>query len=164
MGKYFIQSGKSWFQFNSGAKVQIFPVSRALILEIDKLNPEPQPPIVESPVGDGTTLTEPNTADPDYKAAHLKWFDQRELDYEDLMFKLGCRAEVDQDVLAQTRTYMRTRYKIELDPDDNYAYIKFCLLNAGEQGELYDAIIGRSKPTEGAIAKAIEDFSNNLQG
>jgi hypothetical protein len=162
MGKYFIQHGKSWFQFDNGEKVQIFPVARAIILEIDKANPEPQPPMLTSEVGDGTTITEPNEADPDWMDAHKKWSEQREIDYEDVMLRLGCKAEVDKDLLAQTRAYMKARFKVDLDPDDNFTYIKYCLLNAREQGELYDAVVGRSKPAEGAIARAIEDFSNNL--
>jgi hypothetical protein len=163
---YYIQGGKSYYQFKKGYKAIISSISPGLFMEVRKARPEPLPPVVKIAVGDGTFMDEENKADPGYKAKYEAWQIELESDIMELMIELGAVAEsIDQPALQNIRRYMKTKFNVDLSPDDNYAFLKYVAISSDEEyNDFCAAIAGRSKPTEGAIANAIEGFSSTLQG
>lgn len=162
MSDYVIRKGKSIFKFpSSGEEVEIYPVSMSVQADIEEEweATRPQPPVEKVPVGDGATFVEEKRwGDSEYQLNLQEWSNHRNLAVMDEMIRLGVSAKVDQKAVDQLRRYYAERRKVELDPDDHFVYVRYILLKNGEDVAAFmRAINGRSNPTEGAVASAIEN-------
>jgi len=162
--KYYIQGGKSYFDFAKGYRAIISPISPGLMIAVRANRPEPAPPVIKVPVGDGTFMEESNAADPGYKATYEAWQIEVEKDMATLFIELGAVAEsIDIQALEKTENFMRTRFGIELEGDQNFKFLKYVAPSSEEEYNAFlVAIGGRSAPEERAIASAIESFSSPL--
>lgn len=164
LGRYYIENGKSYYRFVRGQTVEIEQVSPTLTLEIQQKMQEPMPPVKTFDRGDGVMITEVNKADPQYNHDLVQWQLNIEAAYAQLIIKLGVKSDPDLVAVKKVRDLMSTLYQIELDPDDNFVYVKYCLpSNEQEYNHFLACAVGRSRPDQGAIAKAIEQFSGNIQ-
>lgn len=164
MSNFYIRDGNSYFKFKNGREARLTPVNPALIVEVQRLRQAPKPPVIESPVGDGTYLTEENPADPDYQTALLQYGILVEEDMAKLLMKLGVEIEVDGAAVKSIRDFMLSNFKKELDPDDKYVYLRYCVAPSDDEYlDFISSLQGRSKPEEGAIAQALENFSATVQ-
>ncbi len=161
----FIRNGASYFRFTNGVEVKVRPVSPALIIDLQKKFPEPPVPIVESEVGDGTKIREENPVDPDYKRAWAEWHDKLDEKFRRLILLMAVECEVNPVEVKRVRDFFKSEFEVELDPNDKLVYLNDVLPSGNDEYTAFiDAVAGRSRPTEGAIAKAIEDFSTHVQG
>jgi hypothetical protein len=164
LGQYYITKGKSFYKFVRGIEVEIEQVSPTLLVEIQTSKPAPRPPVKTFDRGDGSMVTEENKADPDYNYANILWTLDIEATYALLLIKLGVKTKVDHEKVQRVRDMMKTLRGIELDPDDLFVYVKYCLpSNEKEYNHFLGCLAGRSAPMKGAIAQAIENFSDNVQ-
>ncbi|MBN9393093.1 MAG: hypothetical protein J0I20_33985 [Chloroflexi bacterium] len=171
IGNLFIRNGKSYFRFAKGVEVRIKPVSPALVQEVQRANPRPAPPLRQIAVGDGTFMEEENESDPDYREKFKAWSMKSEDDFADLLLELGVElvTPIDQQAVDAIKIFMLKRFAVDLtqkgDGSDRYIYVRYVLPESeAELQALTQALMGRSKPDEGAIAQAIENFSGNIQG
>ncbi len=156
---YYIRGGSSYFKFKSGVEVRLKPVSPALLLEIQRSKPKPKPPIVSIPTGDGTFTQEVNEADPNYIEAVSEWSYQVDESFNRLLLKLGVDVKVDVKEVQRVRDFMREEFAVELDKNDQFAYLRYCLPgDDAEYSSFIRAVMGRGQPGEGAVAQAIENF------
>lgn len=163
-GEYVIRKGKSLFKFpSSGIGVEIFPVSVFIQtdIQLEFEESKPQPPVERVEVGDGNFIEEKNWKNEEYLAKLQEWFTNREVAVMDEMIRMGAVANLDKTALAEVETlrrYYRERRNKELDVDNNFVYIKYLLCKTAEDYQRFTAALqGRSNPTEGAVAAAIEN-------
>lgn len=166
---YYIENGKSLFKFRSGLVVRIKQVSPLLVQELRKANPRPVAPVQRILGADGETyIEEMNVAAPSYVAAVEQYEAMIEEKARIILVKLGVdfdmtpaqRAELD-----QRRAFMRDEFGVELDKNDVYSYVAYIAMSGEEEyGELINAVLSRSTPTESEVASALESFSSRVQG
>jgi hypothetical protein len=169
LSNYYIKDGKSFFRFQNGREVEIGKVSPIFGAEIRKMYPAPKPPMQKIATADGADyFLEPNLEADSYK---LEMSDYNVLIEEKLrlvIYRQGVKltlSEAQKKEVDDLRKFWKESFDRELDPDDKYVYIAFCLVGSNEEySDLNDAITARSKPTEAAIAEAIEQFRPDIQG
>jgi hypothetical protein len=166
MSDYIIKNGKSTFTLGNGITVVIKPIAPFLLNDARKKIAKPKPPVQKIPTYDGTGfIEESNPAHPDYQAALQNYHEELGLFMGEVMMRLGVEAEVDHDAVKQLREQWAKLNIGELDSDDAYCYIRYCLIETQEDFQnLIEAVTSRNNPTEKAVADAIETFQPEIQG
>lgn len=165
MPGYTIKNGKSYFTFISGLEVEINPISPLEGNEIDQMfySKRPKPPIQMVETADGADkVPEERKNDPAYIDALNQWEAEKEQAGRHLLIEQGINYELNSAQLAkvdQRRAYWKSKFDRDLDPDDKFVYFSFFeLVSRDEYLRFADAVMGRSQPTEAAIAGALESF------
>lgn len=169
MSDYFIRGGRSYFKFKTGVEVQINSISPLLPQELGKKHPQPKVPVIKVPTADGSGFYDEETpSNRAYQSALQEWNQLIEEKSRILLIKQGVILDLTPSQIAEVeklRRFMRDTFEIELDPDDKFCYVSFILIQSEkEYGDLANAVMSRSMPTEEAIANAIEaTFQSDLQ-
>lgn len=149
--------------------MEIVKVSPIFGNELRKIYPAPKPPMQRIATADGADFfLEPNPEAESYKQAMAEYTQLIEEKARLILFKQGIKLELHQTQLqevAEVRKFWKENFDRELDPDDKYVYVAFCLVRSDDEyNNLNEAITSRSHPTEAAIAEAIQDFRPAVQG
>jgi hypothetical protein len=150
----FIRNGLSYFRFSNGVEIKVRPVSPAIFLELQKKYPEPQVPIVESEVGDGSKIREENPADPDYKRAYAEWDDKQKEMMSRILLLRAAECEVDVAQVEETREFYRSEFEIELDKNDKFVYLNYCFAQRPRRIYRFCRSPGRAVETRGGCYSA----------
>jgi hypothetical protein len=169
LSNYYIKDGKSFFRFQNGREVEIGKVSPIFGAEIRKMYPAPKPPMQKIATADGADFfLEPNLEADSYKLEMADYNVLIEEKIRLIIYTHGIKlvlSDAQRQEVADLRKFWKDNFDKELNPDDKYVYVAFCLVGSEEEyGDLNNAITARSKPTEAAIAEAIEDFRPDIQG
>lgn len=149
---------------DTGVVLQIQNVGSALVSQLRRDFPPPQPPMQEVDYGDGNKKMEPNAAAPEYIEALTRYA----IDFEDKLQRLVIKrgvvltlTEEQKQEIQDLREFYRTEYGKEISYDDKMAYI---LMIAGgtDDGlaELVNAIVRRSQPVEEDVQAALDTFQS----
>lgn len=169
MSNYYIKDGKSLFRFQNGREVELGKVSPIFGAELRKMYPAPKPPMQRIATADGADFfLEPNLEAESYKLAMTEYNVLVEEKLRLVIYKQGVKltlSDAQKQEVADLRKFWKDSFDKELDPDDKYVYVAFCLISSEEEyNDLNNAITNRSRPGEAAIAEAIEQFRPDIQG
>ena len=149
---------------DTGVVLKIQNVGSALVSQLRRDFPPPQPPMQEVDYGDGNKKMEPNSAAPEYIEALTRYAADFEDKLQRLVIKRGVvltLTEEQKQEIQDLRDFYRTEYDREIAFDDKMAYI---LMIAGgtDDGlaELVNAIVRRSQPVEEDVQAALDTFQN----
>ncbi len=149
----------------SGEVVLIQAISPFLLNKFKRKYPPPAPPIQrvnlgteERPIWEESV----NESHPDYLAARLEWGQMLEERVRRFTLSLGTKIEWSdekREQLAQLRKGVTDAGEDLIEEDDNFAYISYIAIQTGEDYQfLLKAILEGSRPSEEAIAEAVETF------
>jgi predicted amino acid-binding ACT domain protein len=156
--------------------VLIQPISPFLLNKISREYPAPTPPMQRVSLGTPENPhweESPNESHPDYIAAREAWSRDLEEKIRRFTVTVGTRIEWNKDKkerLAELRanvekTNKATGMNIQIEEDDDYAYVNYIALQTGDDYQyLLKAIMEGSRPTEGAITEAAATFRPEPNG
>lgn len=149
---------------STGITVGIRKISPYTRDAIARAFPPPKPPMVQAEFGPDDVREEPNEADPDYQAAlqaHNLFIAEK---LQSVLLRLGVVVDIDHERLEIFRAAM-AEIGVETDPDDHMAYVKYIAIGTPEDlARLGAAIVGKSEPTEEAVAAAVATFPGDVPG
>jgi hypothetical protein len=147
---------------DTGVEVSIRKVSPLLGAEIQRAFPAPTPPLQEVDYGDGVKKMEPNPSDPTFIEELRKYSNFLEEKTRSLIIKRGVVIELTDEQksdVAELRKQWKDDFGVELQGDDKYIFVSYIAVGTdSDLEELLQAILRRSRPTEGAIAEATKTF------
>jgi hypothetical protein len=149
---------------DTGITVKIRKVSPLLMMEVQKRNKPPKPPMQEVDYGDDKITYEANPSHPD----HIADLEQYNYDLEEkiraLTIKRGVVCDVPEDEIKELREFWKTEMGEELpEKNDKIAYISYICIGTQEDLEdLLSAITKRSQPTKPVIEAAKASFPDDV--
>lgn len=152
---------------DTGEIVLIRKVSPLLAQAAQRQIPKPRPPMNRVDYGDGDVRDEPNPADPAYQEALAAWQEALEARVRLIAIRMGVAIEWTEEKrqrLAELRQ-VAGEIGIEIESDDTVAFVSHIAIGtADDYQELVEAIMQRVRPTEEAIAEAVETFRPQVAG
>ena len=165
--KYYTRNGQMYFRLMSGKELLVTPVSPLLIEHVvSELVRKPEPPVQMMADGAGGFYPVTNEDHPDYAKAIAEYERTRFLASQKALLQLGVSVDIgpeEKKAVDRLRDHYRRIFKQELDPDDEYVYIAYCLIQAQEDlAEIGSVLSGTVYPSEEMIAQAIESFPGRV--
>lgn len=161
---------------NSKEVILVQPVSPFLLNKLKMACPPPKPPIQRVPIGDPDNPVweeSANESHPDYIEARQAWSQDLELKIRRLTIATGAKIEWTEEKKARLRhvrdsvqkTNEETGMALEIEADDDFAYISYIACQSGEDYQfLLKHIMSASRPTEEAIQEGIATFRPDADG
>lgn len=142
------------FVFKStGVEVGIQRISPLLIIEVQKRNPAPEPPMNEVDYGDGRKVMEPNPADPQYVRRLQEHSQVVEMKIRRLLIRLGVvytLTEEDRAKVARVLEMWQEVFQDQLNQSmtELELFISYVAMGSAEDFEAFtEAVLSRSTPT-----------------
>lgn len=145
----------------AGVTLKLRPISSMVIYQLqnDKWG-MPQPPIVTVKLGPNAKPSkQTNPDDPEYKEALEAWQRERGNRFVKYVWDRGILDKCPKEDSERLREFLPGG----TEADIHYTWICEQLADDDEIGELTDAIIGQTAPTEAGIAEAEATFPGNSE-